>query len=195
MLKLRKNKKGFTLVELIVVIAIMAVLAGVVAGVTVSQLNKQTDKTGATQANTVASFISENALTGDEEATQIVKSISVTEDGKTTYKNVFIVEKVKNLIDAQYTAASIPVKNATNNTIGDKKGQVYITFGGVPTTDQTIADTVIVTYNPKASGTKTTTFIINADGVISKPGETETPVDTKPDSGKQEGQSGGKVTQ
>ena len=32
MLKLRKNKKGFTLVELIVVIAIMAVLAGKVAG-------------------------------------------------------------------------------------------------------------------------------------------------------------------
>ena len=42
MLKLRKNKKGFTLVELIVVIAIMAVLAGTVAGVTVTQLNKQT---------------------------------------------------------------------------------------------------------------------------------------------------------
>ena len=58
MLKLRKNKKGFTLVELIVVIAIMAVLAGVVAGVTVSQLNKQTDKTNQSQAKTVADFIS-----------------------------------------------------------------------------------------------------------------------------------------
>ncbi len=58
MLKLRKNKKGFTLVELIVVIAIMAVLAGTIAGVTVSQLNKQTDKTMASEAKGVADFIS-----------------------------------------------------------------------------------------------------------------------------------------
>ena len=168
MLKLRKNKKGFTLVELIVVIAIMAVLAGVVAGVTVSQLNKQTDKTGATQANTVASFISECALTGDEPATQIVKSISVTEGSTTTDKNVFDVQKVKDLIDAQYTAASITVENATNNTVGSDKGKVYITFGGVPEDDTTIADTVIVTYKPKASGTATTTFTISADGVVTK---------------------------
>ena len=57
MLKLRKNKKGFTLVELIVVIAIMAVRAGTVAGVTVSQLNKQTDNNGVTQAKLIADYV------------------------------------------------------------------------------------------------------------------------------------------
>ena len=173
MLKLRKNKKGFTLVELIVVIAIMAVLAGVVAGVTVSQLNKQTDKTGATQANTVASFISENALISDEDATPIVKSIikdPATTTTPATYKNVFIVANVKTLITKQYTAASIPVKNATDEGVNvNKSGQVIITFGNETGegADAT-ADTVIVTYKPKASGTKTTTFTINADGVVTK---------------------------
>ena len=53
MLKLRKNKKGFTLVELIVVIAIMAVLAGTVAGVTVSQLNKQKNNSALSEVKTL----------------------------------------------------------------------------------------------------------------------------------------------
>ena len=68
MLKLRKNKKGFTLVELIVVIAIMAVLAGVVAGVTVSQLNKQTDKTMATEAKKIADSIYAELVQGADTA-------------------------------------------------------------------------------------------------------------------------------
>ena len=70
MLKLRKNKKGFTLVELIVVIAIMAVLAGVVAGVTVSTLNKNTNKTAfgeiATLATALNAYLSDADVNPDQ---------------------------------------------------------------------------------------------------------------------------------
>ncbi|MEG1986784.1 MAG: type II secretion system protein [Clostridia bacterium] len=57
MLKLRKNKKGFSLVELIVVIAIMAILAGVVGGAMFGQLNKQKDSSADSEAKALASSI------------------------------------------------------------------------------------------------------------------------------------------
>ena len=49
----RKSKKGFTLVELIVTIAILAVLSGTVAGITVSSLNKAKNDSAASEAKGV----------------------------------------------------------------------------------------------------------------------------------------------
>ena len=144
MLKLRKNKKGFTLVELIVVIAIMAVLAGVVAGVTVSQLNKQTDKTGQTQAKQIADFIANCALTQDTADDADIEVLD--ENGK------FDTGLVNGLMSAQYSAASIPV--ATSG----KGGTITVT---------TTEDEVTVTYNPKVNGGGIT-YKVSTAGIVTK---------------------------
>ena len=144
MLKLRKNKKGFTLVELIVVIAIMAVLAGTVAGVTVSQLNKNTDKTMGTEAKGVADFIS-----------------------------TWIIENNIDLSATGLTLATIKTEGTNGQTLmaaltaqyGDKvattkvKGKTL----GVSFADSTIT----VEYEGKTDN-GSATYTINAEGIVKK---------------------------
>ena len=97
MLKLRKNKKGFTLVELIVVIAIMAVLAGTVAGVTISQLNKQKNNSALSEVKTLMSDFQtflltyenkDNITTSQENATKAVTEFA-KEAKSTSGESVF----------------------------------------------------------------------------------------------------------
>ena len=150
MLKLRKNKKGFTLVELIVVIAIMAVLAGVVAGVTVSQLNKQTNKTGSTQAKTIAYYISTVTLTGENEEGEL-KLLDA--DG------AFSTTALQGLITAQYSAASIKVVYSATKPGSFTPGQiaVYLDNGDVH-----------VKYTRKGSTGDEAEYKVATTGVVSK---------------------------
>ena len=154
MLKLRKNKKGFTLVELIVVIAIMAVLAGVVAGVTVSQLNKQTDKTGQSQANTIAQFLSQCALTGEGD-----EKITTETDTNGTITTTFAEGALSDLIEKQYSAASI--------TVGADGGRGTVKVSIVESGDN--EGKIEVYYQGKQSGAKgDITYYVDVDGTITK---------------------------
>ncbi|MFR7796564.1 MAG: type II secretion system protein [Oscillospiraceae bacterium] len=164
MLKLRKNKKGFTLVELIVVIAIMAVLAGVVAGVTVSQLNKQTDKTGQSQANTIAQFLSQCALTGEGNE-------KITEDAEDPDTHVitttFASGALTTLVNAQYSSASIKVLS----TGTQERGQIFVSIVPENATgaDATHKGSIKINYKGKQSGTTgDVTYYVAVDGTITK---------------------------
>ena len=150
MLKLRKNKKGFTLVELIVVIAIMAVLAGTIAGVTVSQLNKNTDKTNvSTNLNSLVSAI----------VTEIADNGTGAFDNATgtTEATQYVSTKITTFLQGKASGISI-----ANNKAAAKKGDFFVLVDKTATPTDALG-TIYICYIGKTSA-NATVWISITDG-------------------------------
>ena len=125
MLKLRKNKKGFTLVELIVVIAIMAVLAGTVAGVTVSQLNKSKNDTAASEIKNLLNEF-ETFIAGSTELVAKINVKTTPNDGLEPAKELVKAFNDEKKASKDITTDILTYKE-TNTTVpkAGKGGYVY----------------------------------------------------------------------
>ena len=132
----------------------MAVLAGTVAGVTVSQLNKQTDNANKTQAKKVADYIASLIIEGDIYISTTTgenngKFVTAVTGGNATTEEKLEADDLKTEVDKEFPGV-----------IAENAGKGNITLA-VATT----GDSITVTYTHKGSGGPTV-YTIDKEGVI-----------------------------
>lgn len=111
----KNNNKGFTLMEMLIVVAIIAVLVAIAIPVFTNQLEKSREATDAANIRSAYAEVMAAALTGAKQADVTGNNITVTGDeGAYTYsKHVAAVQKQKDWQNTSITdIAGITVANA-----------------------------------------------------------------------------------
>lgn len=82
--KLRKNEKGFTLAELLIVVAIIGVLVAISIPIFTSQLEKSREAVDAANLRAAYAEVMSSALTDDLTDTKAVANVGIKVDQKQT---------------------------------------------------------------------------------------------------------------
>ena len=104
----KTNKKGFTLAELLVVVAIIAVLVAIAIPIFTSQLEKAREATDAANIRAAYAEVVSNKITDGDKGTPIEKTVTLTQ-AKPEWQNTF--DFPKNLTAKE--GAKQPLGNGT----------------------------------------------------------------------------------
>lgn len=143
--KAKKNKKGFTLAELLIVVAIIAVLVAISIPIFTSQLEKAREATDEANIRSIYAQLSADVLTentsADADDCPVAASYTVTKTGDvTTGTATYAMTQSKAGLVAG-DSASITIGGVTISSVNFKKGTCTITIkddGSAPSI--TIAD-------------------------------------------------------
>ena len=119
--KFRKNEKGFTLAELLIVVAIIGVLVAISIPIFTSQLEKAREATDAANLRSAYAVAAANILTDDNDATDVscgpVKAVQSDQKWTTSVKDQTIGNKTISTI----------TPSATMYVHVNNKGEVTVT--------------------------------------------------------------------
>lgn len=150
------NKKGFSLVELIIVIAIMAVLAGTISGIAVTELNKQKDKNNYNvQASLYARSVAACLYPGNVIRADFYGATAETADK-------FDAAKIMHYLSSEIASAQsvtwdnvneIPDKGMFSLCVNNSGDRIYIAYTGIRKNFGTKYYTVYPEGSYEATGT------------------------------------------
>lgn len=141
--KMRKNEKGFTLAELLIVVAIIGVLVAISIPIFTSQLEKSREAVDMANIRSAYAEVAASALTDPDTSAEKTVTLKQTQEGWQTDSNTEIAGcKLSAII-------SSPTKNGTVKVAytAEGKGAGSITIGSAKITDTGVSTTGSTTTN------------------------------------------------